>query len=1016
MTQKIQLRRSATPGNIPTIAQLDLGEIAINTNDGKLYIKKDDGAESIVEVGAPYSHPTYTSRSVDTSGIVVLDTFTSDGLGHVTGITTRSLPSASGTASGVVNTGAQTFAGVKTYSSGLVVSNGPGTIAGATFDNGWLRIGTSTLGWAFDNNEMYAAGAGIIGSLDGGSLTFNGTMTFNGRPAFNGGDSGTTSPFTVDSTQVVTNLNADLLDGQQGSYYLNYNNLTNTPTIPGGTVTSVSAGAGMNFTAITSSGSVAMGTPSTLTASTSNSASGTTHTHAITGFAVDTAPVIKSASSADDAAVTYWNYGGSNAYRLRIDQRVTSGVVRWSFSQTNNSTEYNDVLLLDRGNVGLGIQDPTEKLHVVGNIKSSGSLTTGGNIEVAKTSNPILILNDTDSTNNTNLAAWVSFQRQGTEAGYVGFGSSSTDFLYVSNNSGPIHLSPSTEVVVNSNLTSTGDMFTSQHKVVTSPDGPSGDFNSLTEDTTVGALNATANSPYGNYWYNLVNVRHRGGTGDGTQYGGQLAWGMTSGDGQMAFRRHSGSAWSAWHPVFTDTTVNKITTGNLIYEKDGNLGFVPLLAQHYQNSSTVTGAIKIAFPTHGTADMICGYVDIFDYTTNESVSLFIAGYLYQATGSNEWVNLTVTTLTQTSTKDYTVRFGGDGSKNCIWIGELASTWSYPQITLRDWTVGYTSDVDAYATGTVISFVTAFDTVQDTVSSNLPVAQDSALLAGAAPSVSASNSTIVQRHSSGYIYANYFNTSPNDIAAGSITKICAESGNDGFIRHATAASVANFLSGSTMNIAGSSTSCTGNAATATTATNLSGGSVTAGGLITTASNSTDINSANDTTISVRGSDAASMSFHRPGAYAVNLGLDTDNVFKLGGWSAVSTRHSWDMSGNYTATGNVTAYSDPRLKENIKVIDSPLAKLCSLDGVEFTWKKMPVEMPLPIGGKADYGVLADQVEQAAPYAVLDSGVEAIDGGENYKTVAYDKLVPLLIESIKEQQTQINELKAMIMEMNK
>ena len=57
---------------------------------------------------------------------------------------------------------------------------------------------------------------------------------------------------------------------------------------------------------------------------------------------------------------------------------------------------------------------------------------------------------------------------------------------------------------------------------------------------------------------------------------------------------------------------------------------------------------------------------------------------------------------------------------------------------------------------------------------------------------ASNSTIVQRHSSGYIFANYFNTTPNDIATGSITKICAESGNDGYIRHASAAAVRSFL--------------------------------------------------------------------------------------------------------------------------------------------------------------------------------------------------------------------------------
>ena len=65
------------------------------------------------------------------------------------------------------------------------------------------------------------------------------------------------------------------------------------------------------------------------------------------------------------------------------------------------------------------------------------------------------------------------------------------------------------------------------------------------------------------------------------------------------------------------------------------------------------------------------------------------------------------------------------------------------------------------------------------------------LGGASPSVGASNGTIVQRHSSGYIFANFFNTTPNDVSSG-ITKICVETGNDGYIRHGTAAAVRSFL--------------------------------------------------------------------------------------------------------------------------------------------------------------------------------------------------------------------------------
>jgi len=50
MAQTIQLKRSAVPGNVPTTAQLGLGEIAINTYDGRLFFKKDPGTPSIVEV------------------------------------------------------------------------------------------------------------------------------------------------------------------------------------------------------------------------------------------------------------------------------------------------------------------------------------------------------------------------------------------------------------------------------------------------------------------------------------------------------------------------------------------------------------------------------------------------------------------------------------------------------------------------------------------------------------------------------------------------------------------------------------------------------------------------------------------------------------------------------------------------------------------------------------------------------------------------------------------------------
>lgn len=64
----------------------------------------------------------------------------------------------------------------------------------------------------------------------------------------------------------------------------------------------------------------------------------------------------------------------------------------------------------------------------------------------------------------------------------------------------------------------------------------------------------------------------------------------------------------------------------------------------------------------------------------------------------------------------------------------------------------------------------------------------------------------------------------------------------------------------------------------------------------------------------GGSGAVMSFHRGGYYAVNFGLDSDNVMRLGGWSASANLLQIDMSGNLTMLANVTAYSDERLKKD------------------------------------------------------------------------------------------------------
>ena len=70
MSQIIKLKRSSTASAEPTVAQLALGEVAINTYDGKMYIKKDDGTEEIVEIGSGgglvYVKTTFTATASQT--------------------------------------------------------------------------------------------------------------------------------------------------------------------------------------------------------------------------------------------------------------------------------------------------------------------------------------------------------------------------------------------------------------------------------------------------------------------------------------------------------------------------------------------------------------------------------------------------------------------------------------------------------------------------------------------------------------------------------------------------------------------------------------------------------------------------------------------------------------------------------------------------------------------------------------------------------------------------------------
>lgn len=132
----------------------------------------------------------------------------------------------------------------------------------------------------------------------------------------------------------------------------------------------------------------------------------------------------------------------------------------------------------------------------------------------------------------------------------------------------------------------------------------------------------------------------------------------------------------------------------------------------------------------------------------------------------------------------------------------------------------------------------------------------------------------------------------------------------------------------------------------------------------------------------------------------LGLDTndDVQFDSLGIGTVAT----GVSGEIVATGDITSNaSDDRLKNRLGAIDNAVDKVSTLSGFYFEFNDTAIDLGLQKGQRV--GVSAQEVQSVLPEIVRESPVS-----DEYLTVQYEKLVPLLIEAIKDQQNQIDELK--------
>jgi hypothetical protein len=296
--------------------------------------------------------------------------------------------------------------------------------------------------------------------------------------------------------------------------------------------------------------------------------------------------------------------------------------------------------------------------------------------------------------------------------------------------------------------------------------------------------------------------------------------------------------------IGTDLTVDAyLTVGRAMTDPSRTRMFMPGGGSYVTTTSVVNGAIRIKLPTQGSGMMMTCTVKVYEYSVNKSFTITFGGHR----DSNNWYNEFCYIDGDKSRGNLTVRFGVSGGKDCVWIGENDSSWSYPQVFVTDFQLGYVGYSPSWATGWEIAFTGSFDTINRTQTAYAKITSENigsqsvsyATSAGSASSATTSSNVTVNSgntsaawypivwhsgntlysSSSTEIYANgnyirsqYINTTDNDETG--ITRFVIKN-TDNYHRSATTTTAADIIRGVASGSWG--ISITGNAATATSAT-------------------------------------------------------------------------------------------------------------------------------------------------------------------------------------------------------
>ena len=253
--------------------------------------------------------------------------------------------------------------------------------------------------------------------------------------------------------------------------------------------------------------------------------------------------------------------------------------------------------------------------------------------------------------------------------------------------------------------------------------------------------------------------------------------------------------------------------------------------------------------------------------------------------------------------------------------------------------------------------------------------------------------VVRTDGNGYSNFGWINTTSGNTTA-NITDIYVNT-NDGYIRKATAAQFRKlvtdpYYSNSTGDITGvtAGTGMSGGGTSGTVTLNCTINTPAEVGLSNLSSNG-NVVAGNFT---VGGSLYVPSAIYHTGDTNTYMQFHAADQWRVvtGGVERLEVNNTQvSVAGNFVASGNVTAYSDERLKSNIETIPNALEKVNALRGVTFDKD-----------GERGLGVIAQEVEKVLPEVVLE--------GEEYKSVAYGNIVGVLIEAVKELTKEVEDLK--------